>query len=1085
MEPPETSAPSSKEKRPPDEAAALTRTRQELCGLREAFYHSLVENLPQNIICKDLEGRFTFANQNFCRALGKSAEEIVGKTDFDFFPAELAAKYQKDDRRVAASGQRFETVEEHQTNRLETRFVRVIKSPVYDAQGRIAGVQGIFWDVTEQRKTEKDLAFERDLLRSLLDSIPDHVYFKDQSSRFIICSKELADHLGLQSREEAIGKTDFDFFSAEHARPAFEDEQAIIQTGKPVIGKIEKEVLLNGKENWVLTSKMPFRSASGTIIGTFGVSKDITPLVRTRQALEQTQKKYRDIFEKAVEGIFQTTPNGRYLEVNLALARIYGYDSAQDLLNQVTDIGKQLYVDQRRRKAFQRLMEAKGEVHEFESEIYRRDGTKIWIAETARVVRDEAGQTQYYEGIVEDISERKRAEAALQTARDTALESTHMKSIFLANISHEIRTPMNGIIGMAGLLRRTKLDEEQQHFAATIEESGLALLRLINDILDFSKMESGKMTLENAEFNPTAVAENVAELLAENAQKKGIELILWIDPATPRQLIGDATRLRQILNNLASNAVKFTPKGEVKIAVRPLRSKSWKPRLRFEIKDTGIGITPEAKRHIFKAFTQADESTTRKFGGTGLGLAISRQLIELMGGRLQVESKPDAGSQFRFTLPFEPSQTAASEPPPLPTGHLNGARILIVDNNRTVCNTIKQILSPYGARSTIANSASQARRILEKNRRADEPPIDYLIVDWNVSGNRGLKLCSTINAMPGGQHTRKLFLTPVGKKISSRRLAECGIHCLIPKPVKRRQLLTGLERAQRKETTGSEPASSPAAANPPSLPQPTAKNIKILIVEDNKINQSVALHVLKQLGYEGATADNGLEAIALLAQSHFPVIFMDCQMPELDGYETTKHIREKEAKTPGAKKTRIIAMTANAMENDRQKCLDAGMDDYISKPVMLPDVEAALANIGDGKSPEPAVPKTQTEIPRLDPKVLANFPKPETNATADPLAELAVLFSQEVPRQLKELAAAIASKNQNQLAQTAHTFKGSANNIGARRLASCCLQLEQTNLCVADADQSANKTLDAIQQEAAAVLSELADQTAARRREPH
>ena len=992
MKSPETFAFNAEEKGVFHEAQAvadLARARRELGELRaafdkaEAFHRSLLESLPQNILRKDLQGRFTFANQNFCRALGKSLDQVIGKTDFDFFPAKLAEKYQSDDRRVVRSGQPMETVEEHRLRPSEQRHVRVLKTPVRNSEGNILGIQAIFWDVTQQRKMEKRLAFERDLLRSLLDSIPDHVYFKDLDSRFIACSKELADRLGLQSTQEVIGKTDFDFFSEQHAQPAFEDEQAILRTGKPLVGKVEKEVLLDGGESWVLTSKMPFRSVSGEVVGTFGVSRDITSLVRTRQQLEKAQRKYRDIFEKAVEGIFQSTPDGRYLEANPALARIYGYSSAQDLLQNLTDIGKQLYVDPKRRRKFQQLMEQKGEVHEFESQIYRRDGSAIWIAETARAVRGPDGRLQYYEGVVEDITQRKRAQAALQDARDAALEAARVKSIFLANISHELRTPLNGIIGMAGILRRTPLNEEQRHFADTIQQSGLALLRLINNILDFSKIESGNLQLQNVEFDPAELAESVAEILAETAQKKGVELILSIDPATPQRMLGDADRLRQILNNLAGNAVKFTDQGEVHIALRPLHSKQGKPRLRFEIEDTGVGIAPEARRRIFKAFAQADESTTRKFGGTGLGLAISRQLIEHMGGRLQLKSELGSGSQFWFTLSFEPSRKAAAATSPQ-TGRLDGLRVLLVENNRNLCRAIRQILLPHGIRLSVAHSAAQASRILKKNRADKEPPINCLIVDSNISANRGLKLCATAHSLPGGRRIRKLLLTPIGKKIPRNRMDECGVHCLLAKPVQRRQLLANLQPTKPADKAENPPTPNPSIAPDSLLSQPAAKNLSILIVEDDKINQAVAFHALKQLGYEAVIANNGLQALALLAQTPFPIIFMDCQMPELDGYQTAKRIRENEAKTPDAKRTRIIAMTANAMEDDRQKCLDAGMDDYIPKPVMLSDVEAAISKTNDPISPTTPAPEDATKLIRLDPKVLANFQKPYPDSQEHP-----------------------------------------------------------------------------------------------------
>lgn len=1083
---PETFASSAEEKGAfykADAVAELSHARQELGELRaafdkaEAFHRSLLESLPQNVLRKDLQGRFLFVNQNFCRALGKSIDQIIGKTDFDFFPAELAEKYQSDDRRVVQTGQPMETVEEHRPRPSEHRHVRVLKTPVRNVDGDILGIQVIFWDVTRQRKMEKQLAFERDLLRSLLDSIPDHVYFKDLDSRFIACSKELADRLGLQSPQETIGKTDFDFFSEQHARSAFADEQAILRTGKPLVGKVEKEVLLDGSESWMLTSKMPFRSVSGEVIGTFGVSRDITSLVRTRQQLEKAQQKYRDIFEKAVEGIFQSTPAGRYLEANPALARIYGYSSAQDLLQNLTNISKQLYVDPKRRQKFQQIMEQKGEVHEFESQIYRRDGSTIWIAETARAVRRPDGSLQYYEGVVEDITQRKRAQDALQSARDAALEAARIKSIFLANISHELRTPLNGIIGMAGILRRTPLDKEQSHFADTIQQSGLTLLRLINNILDFSKIESGNIQLQNVEFDPVGLAESVAELLAGTAQKKGVELILSIDPATPHRLFGDADRLRQILNNLAGNAVKFTDEGEVNIVLRPLRSKQGKPRLRFEIADTGVGIAPGAQRRIFKAFAQADESTTRKFGGTGLGLAISRQLIEHMGGRLQLKSELGAGSQFWFTLSFEPIRKAPNATSPQ-TDRLAGLRILLVENNRTLCRAIRQILSPHRIHLSVAHSAAQASQILKKNRDKKEPPINCLIVDSNISANRGLKLCATAHSMPGGKHIRKLLLMPVGKKISRHRLVKCGVHSMLAKPVQQRQLLASLQPTKHADKAENPPAHNLDPAPAPPLSQPAVKNLNILIVEDDKINQAVAFHTLKQLGYEAVITNNGIEALALLAKTPFPIIFMDCQMPELDGYQTAKRIRENEAKTPDAKRTRIIAMTANAMEDDRQKCLDAGMDDYIPKPVMLSDVEAAISKTNNPISPTTPPPEDATKLIRLDPKVLANFQKTYPDSQEHPLAEIAQLFQQEAPRRLAQLAKSLSSKNQEEMKETAHTFKGSASNVGARRLAAYCRQLEH-RLAQPNPWEQAAPLLASIQSEAQAVAAELTRQAAA------
>ena len=1024
----------------------------------EMLYRSLAESSSQKIICKDLAGRFLYANQNFCRSIGKRPEEVIGRTDYDFFPADLAAKYRKDDQVILQKGERFEAVEDHQTGSGELSSVNVAKTPLRDARNRICGVHCIFRDVTAQLRNERELDLRRDLLGAFLQSIPDHVYFKDRDSRFILCSKELSDKFGLESPEEAKGKTDFDFFSFEHAQAAFEDEQSIVKTGKPIIGKREFEELRDGRKSFVLTSKMPFRSGN-EIIGTFGISRDITSMVEKQQELDQARKKYQEIFDKAMEGIFQTTPDGRYKEANPALARIYGYTSADELLNEVTDIAKQLYVDQDRRRKFQGLMDKDGEVHGFESQIYRHDGQKIWIAETARTVRDREGRILYYEGIVEDISERKRAEEALKEAREVAEESTRLKSIFLANMSHEIRTPMNGIIGMAGLLRRTKLNEKQLHFAVTIEESCFTLLRLIDDILDFSKIESGKMKLENASFDLTALVESVVELLAEIACRKGVELISRIDPTVPDQVIGDVTRLRQILNNLTGNAIKFTQEGEVQIVVQPLRSKRRKCRLLFEVRDTGIGIDEKTKRKIFKPFTQADDSTTREYGGSGLGLAISRQLIELMGGRLRVESRAGQGSKFWFILSFDTLSTVGK--PTQPSHHvLAGTRALILDDNDTVCRTIEQALSSCGIQCSSAPSASKARRILNDDQ--EKIPVDFLIAARNVTGNRNLKFCAAARSTVNGGALRIVLMAPVGEEISSRRLKQCGVDRVIDKPVKRSQLLAALEGVRSEEEY-----------EPESIPEHRSKGVRILVVEDNKVNQSVALHFLEQLGYEGESVDNGMEAIVRLNQTRYPIVLMDCQMPELDGYEATRRIRKMEADREDGHRTRIIAMTANVSEDDRRKCLDVGMDDYISKPIMLPKMEAALSGIMLREQLPDEDPDAKDEPVRLDERVLANFRNFESSAAVDPLTELVELFREEIPRQRKAIAAAQAAGSREELNRLAHTYKGSASNIGARKLAFLYRQLENAVVDSDDDPTAVERCLSAIWKESDAVLMEL------------
>ncbi len=1023
----------------------------------EAFYHNLVESLPQHIIRKDMQGRFTFANQNFCNAIGKKLDEILGRTDFDLFPRHLAAKYQEDDRQVTQTKQKIELTEENVGLNKKKSYVHVIKTPIFDPKGNVVGTQGIFWDVTEKIQTEKNLTLERGLLRSLLDTIPDHVYFKDENSQFIRCSRELSDRLGLKDPSAAEGKTDFHFFSEEHAKPAFLDEQEIIKTGVPIINKIEKETWRNGEVGWVLTSKMPYKDEDGKIIGTFGVSKDISKLIETEDKLKKAERKYRDIFEQAVEGIFQSTPEGNYLDANPALARIYGYPSTEALLNSLTNIQEQLYVDPARRQTFARLMKEEGEIHEFESEIYRKDGKKIWISETARSVKDENGKILYYEGVVEDISERKSSEAALQYARDAAMESNRLKSVFLANMSHEIRTPMNGIIGMSSLLRQSSLTEEQLSFARTIESSALGLLRLINDILDFSKIESGKMTIENEPFDLNEKIEQTVSLLADQAQKKEIELILDISCDTPSSVLGDETRIQQVLTNLIGNAIKFTHQGEVRIQVEPLKENKGICWVKFQVSDTGIGIKPEAKEHIFEAFIQADNSMARKYGGTGLGLAITRQLVELMKGQLHLESTPGKGSCFWFTLPLE---IKSNRPTKIqqPTFEWSGKKVLILEPNDHCQESLAPLLRTYQMDYHFVDQGKKGIAEASKEQRGARP-YHYVIVNSKLPDQSGLDFCKMLNGLKFSPKPKIIFMTTYGSRPPKDELRRHGISLVINKPVTQGSLTRGFRRLFQKSCQELETQFFNITENQSSNTIPNQEKVsgeKVLIVEDNPVNQSVAQHMLKRLGYQPVTADSGKEALTMIQKCHFPIILMDCQMPELDGYETTRKIRELEAKLNKDEKKpscKIIAMTANSMDDDRQKCLDAGMDDYVSKPVLLPTLATALKKASSGASPMvPSTDETATpcrpadapvELHLINTSVLSQFLPTDGSKKSNVLPKLVGMFCQkEIPKRLEELTNAIEKSDTEKIARSAHSFKGSANNMGAEKLADLCSKLE-------------------------------------------
>jgi two-component system sensor histidine kinase/response regulator len=1041
--------------------------------ISEAFYQTLVETLPQNILRKDLQGRFTFANRRFCQAIGKRLEEILGKTDFDLFPAELAAKYHRDDLRVTTTLENLDTVEAHQGPHGEKLFVHVIKSPLYDAAGKVIGIQGIFWDVTQRKRIEEELAYERDLLRALLDHIPDRIYFKDVYCRFMRCSKSMARRLGLADPREVVGKTDFDFHSPEQAQEFFNDEQRILLTGEPLINKLEKQHDTEGNEIWASVTKVPIYTQGGTIAGLVGLSRDITQLKQTERALRQAEEKYRAIYENSVEGIFQTTRDGHFLSANPSLARMYGYNSPEEVVAALTDIEHQLYVDPERRTEFSRLMRERGEVSGFESQIYRKDKSVIWISESARTVKDPAGGILYYEGIVEDISARKQAELERERAREAALESARTKAQFLANMSHEIRTPMNAITGMTGLLADTRLTKEQREYVETIGNSTETLLSVINDILDFSKIEARKLTLEVIDFDLQDAVESSVELLAERAHKKNIELSCWIEPGVPNRLRGDPVRFRQILTNLVSNAVKFTEKGEVLVRVSRLEEDAHRLVARFEVKDTGIGIAPEALSRIFQEFTQVDGTTTRKYGGTGLGLTISKQLVSLLQGEIGVDSKPGEGSTFWIQLPFEKQPEAESPPLPAPSESLAGLRVLVVDDTVTTRQILHQHLHDWSIADDHAVSTAEALTMIQDAAKAGNPYL-LLIIDLDMPETDGLALAQTIKNDPQLATSRIIMLTTLLNRLNTTTMKATGISACLVKPIRQSRLLECLIDAMSPSgAVTSQPSDPDHLPVRPALSRALARGVRVLLAEDNVVNQRVALKQLKKLGFSADSVSNGNEVLSALQRVPYDIIIMDCQMPEMDGYEVTRRIRQSGSDSYIHLKSApyIIALTANAMRGDRERCLTIGMNDYLTKPLHLHELEAvlqrALLRIQPAAfSPEP-MPKSEPEPAALDRSVIDGLKELREPGQPDPLRELIDLFFKDAEPRLRMMEEALVASDLSGVAAAAHTLKGSASNLGARRLASLCAALEK--LGKSSEGAKASKTLVEIKSEFAKV----------------
>jgi two-component system sensor histidine kinase/response regulator len=584
---------------------------------------------------------------------------------------------------------------------------------------------------------------------------------------------------------------------------------------------------------------------------------------------------------------------------------------------------------------------AQGGTNQNEERLTDAHGGERWVLTRKSVMHDDGGAPVIV-GIMTDITERKQMEAEVGRARDLAVESARLKSEFLANMSHEIRTPMNGVIGMAGLLRNTRLDLQQIEFVKTIQDSADSLLTVINDILDFSKVESGKLQFDSVDFDLRSVVEGVAALLAEPAQAKGIELSTDIDPAAVAvTLRGDPGRLRQVLANLVGNAVKFTAAGEVAVTASIPALTSDTATIDVAVRDTGIGIDPAAVPHLFEPFTQADGSTTRRFGGTGLGLAISRRLVALMHGEMAVESVPGEGSTFRFTARFE--RRPAPQDATLArrtTAQLGELRVLIVDDHHTNRQVLHHQLAAWGVRATEAGDGQTA--LGELRAAADRGlPYDLAILDAHMPGMDGLEVAYAIRADEAIARTPLVMMTSLAPEASDD-LRAARLAATLTKPVKQAQLLQCLAAVMGVDAPP-QPAAPAPIERPPDAELALDRGL-VLVVEDNLVNQRVALAQLKRLGYRAQVAGNGREAARAVLDggTRFDVVLMDCQMPEFDGYEATQAIRAGERGTH----TPIVAMTAHALDGERDKCLRAGMDDYLSKPIQLEGLRRMLERWG-------------------------------------------------------------------------------------------------------------------------------------------
>jgi PAS domain S-box-containing protein len=763
---------------------------------------------------------------------------------------------------------------------------------------------------------------------------------------------------------------------------------------------------------------------------------------QTRE-LESSEHRYRMLFERSLAGVYRRTIDGRILDVNDTCVRIFGYASRED---HMAHNASEVWFEPADRQEFvDRLIRLKS-LANVECRYRRKDGTPVWVLESVTMLEGEPGAPAVIEGTLIDITARKHAEEEMHRAKEAAEHANQAKSEFLANMSHEIRTPMNGVVGMTELLLHTDLTTDQRGYAELALKSADSLLNLINDILDFSKVESGMLQLETIDFVPRTAIEEVADLLAERAHSKGLEMACLIHHDIPVLVRGDPGRLRQILTNLVGNSIKFTQAGEVVLRAKLAQDHGDEVTIRFDITDTGIGISPEGQRRLFQSFSQADGSTTRKFGGTGLGLVISKRLTELMGGEIGVESEPGKGSTFWFTVRLskipadQVVETTALE-------DLRGLYALAVDDNETNLQLVRTQTHSWGMTCDVTTQGAEALHMI-KAAAARKRPYDLGILDMQMPDMDGLELARAIKADPANDGLKLVMMTSMAQRGHAAQSEQVGLAGYLTKPVRQSQLYDCLRTVMGPPSPHPPPAAhqTPRIVTAHSMRE--AKDLRrprVLLAEDNQTNQMAAVRMLEMLGYQVDVAVNGIEAVAACRDVDYGIVLMDNQMPEMDGMTAAREIRTLEA-ARGKPAVPIIALTADAMQGDREKCIAAGMNDYLSKPFKVVQLSEVLerwvqrprsdATPGDSGTPVPAERAVDTSV-------FDDFRGPVMSRSAnDFVIKLIDDYLAEAARCMTSMRDAVVHGDASGLRTAAHSLKGSSSTMGARRMAALCDELE-------------------------------------------